>query len=238
VAAGPHAARHNFLSARIGSPASNLKENPMEVTLTIRYRGPAARAGALVTALEREGARVDWTPPREQRGLGADATAVVVSLVASGAYDGIKAAVTKMREWMPRAEIVIENDPGEDAEPFTPPEPAIRPDVVQALFSALIDMDPGKLAALAETGITAAERKQADELYLASIIADFDQRERWLHAMEIIIGDRKLSDNPSWTDLFDDLTPERAAQLRDLYYAMPDGARDEYDKRYGRPQEL
>jgi hypothetical protein len=92
----------------------------MEVTLTIRYRGPAARAGALVTALEREGVRVDWTPPQEQRGLGADATAVVLSLVASGAYDGIKAAVTKMREWMPRAEIVIENDPGDaDAEPLS-----------------------------------------------------------------------------------------------------------------------
>ena len=90
----------------------------MDVTLTIRYRGPAARAGALVQALEREGARVTWTPPREQRGLGADASAVALSLVASGAYDAIKAAVMKMREWMPRAEIVIENDPGsEDLEP-------------------------------------------------------------------------------------------------------------------------
>ena len=92
----------------------------MDVTLTIRYRGPATRAGALVQALEREGADVEWTPPREQHGLGADATAVVISLVASGAYDGIKAAVTKMREWMPRAEIVIENDPGDaDAEPLS-----------------------------------------------------------------------------------------------------------------------
>ena len=93
----------------------------MAVTLTIRYHGNAARAGALVQALESEGVRVDWTPPEEQRGLGADATAVALSLVASGAYDAIKAAVAKMRERMPRAEIVIEDDPGgEDAEPVTP----------------------------------------------------------------------------------------------------------------------
>jgi len=30
------------------------------------------------------------------------------------------------------------------------------------------------------TRITPAERKQADELYLASILASFDQRERYL----------------------------------------------------------
>jgi hypothetical protein len=48
-------------------------------------------------------------------------------------------------------------------------ESGIRPEVVQAIFSALVDMDPGKLAPLEANGIriTPAERKQADELYLA-----------------------------------------------------------------------
>ena len=39
-------------------------------------------------------------------------------------------------------------------------EPQPRPEVVQALFSALVDMDPGELAKIAETGITPAERSQ------------------------------------------------------------------------------
>jgi hypothetical protein len=208
------------------------------VTLTIRYRGPAARAGALVTALEREGVSVDWTPPQEQRGVGADATAVALSLVASGAYDAIKAAVAKMREWMPRTEIIIENEPGgEDAEPPTPPERAIRPDVVQALYSALTDMDPARLASLAETGITPAERKQAEELHLAGMLASQDYRDRESKVWELLIT-RQWSSPPTWEQLFDELTPERAARLGELYDALPDGARVEYDNRYGRPQDL
>src|SRR5271169_3735181 len=49
-------------------------------------------------------------------------------------------------------------------------ESGIRPELVQAIFSALVDMDPGKLAPLEANGIriTPAERKQADELYLAA----------------------------------------------------------------------
>jgi hypothetical protein len=35
----------------------------------------------------------------------------------------------------------------------------------------VIDMDSGKLALLEATGITVAERKQAEELYAASILA-------------------------------------------------------------------
>ena len=48
-------------------------------------------------------------------------------------------------------------------------ESGIRPEVVRAIFSALVDTDPGKLAPLEAIGIriTPAERKQADELYLA-----------------------------------------------------------------------
>jgi hypothetical protein len=64
--------------------------------------------------LEEQGVQVEWTPPQEQRGLGADVGAVVLSLVASGAYDGIKAAVAKFRAWMPRAEVTIEGEEDED----------------------------------------------------------------------------------------------------------------------------
>ena len=41
----------------------------------------------------------------------------------------------------------------------------IRPEVVQAIFSALVDMDPLEANRIR---ITPAERKQADELYLAA----------------------------------------------------------------------
>jgi hypothetical protein len=117
-------------------------------------------------------------------------------------------------------------------------QPPVRPEVVQAIFSALIDMDLAKLAPLAEAGITPAERKQADELYLASIIAGHDQRDRWLRTVEILIGGRTFSSPPSWPERFDGLSPEGAAKLRDLYDAMSDGARAEYDRRYGRPEKI
>jgi hypothetical protein len=49
------------------------------------------------------------------------------------------------------------------------PDP-VRPEVVQAIFSALADMDPGKLGPLEANRIriTPAERKRAGELYLAA----------------------------------------------------------------------
>jgi hypothetical protein len=119
-------------------------------------------------------------------------------------------------------------------------EPEPRPEVVQAIFSALIDMDPGKLAPLQEAGImiTPAEREQAEGLYHASMLASMDQRERWLEAMQVLTSNRKLTGGTSWSDLFDSLGPEHASQLRGLYDAMPDGARAEYDRRHGRPKEI
>lgn len=52
--------------------------------------------------------------------------------------------------------------------------------------------------------------------------------------MQLLIGDRKLT-KPTWANLFDGLTAERAVRLRDLYDALPDGARAESDRRYGYP---
>ena len=119
-------------------------------------------------------------------------------------------------------------------------EPEVRPEVVQAIFSALVDMDPGKLAPLEASGIriAPAERKQADELYLACMLASFDQRECLLDAMKVLIGGRKLSAAASWSDLFDGLSPGRVSQLRDLYDTLPEGARAEYDRRYGHAEEI
>jgi hypothetical protein len=57
-------------------------------------------------------------------------------------------------------------------------------------------MDPGKLAPLEANGIrmTSAERKQADELYLAACSRAAGQRKRLLEAMQVLIGVRKFSE--------------------------------------------
>jgi hypothetical protein len=110
-----------------------------------------------------------------------------------------------------------------------------RPEVVQALFSALVDMDPGELDKIAGTGITPAERRQAEDLFAATLAASLPQRERFPEAMRVLIGDRKLQEGTTWQELFDSLTPERAVVLEGLYDGLPDGARAEWDHRYGRP---
>jgi len=64
--------------------------------------------------LEDEGIHVDWEPPYERRNLEGVAETIVLSLVASGAYDGIKAAVAKFRKWAPRTEVIIEGGDGKE----------------------------------------------------------------------------------------------------------------------------
>jgi hypothetical protein len=116
-----------------------------------------------------------------------------------------------------------------------------RPEVVQALFDALLEMDPAKLAPLYDTGITPTERRQAQDLFIAARIASMDHRERWLEAFSVLTAarskDHPLTDATAWGELFDELTPERVARLRELYDDLPDGAREEFDRRYGRPGE-
>lgn len=118
--------------------------------------------------------------------------------------------------------------------------PGLRPEVVQTVFEALYTMDTAKLARAAElarTGITPAERKRACELFLASMIASEDYQERQGEVWDILVA-RQWPSPPTWEQLFDDLTPERATRLGELYDALPDGARAEYDKRYGRLQDI
>ncbi len=85
------------------------------VTRTITVYAPGPRASALVQMLREEGVEVEWEPPQEQRGVGDMAVGFVLSLVASGAYDGIKAAVKKFREWLPGVRVEVEGE--EDEEP-------------------------------------------------------------------------------------------------------------------------
>lgn len=113
-----------------------------------------------------------------------------------------------------------------------------RLEVIGAIFDALSTMDPAKAERVAqiaqETGITAAERQRADELFASSLLAGWDHRQRVMAAWEVLI-ERPWPPDPTWEHIFDQLTPDQVARLRDLYDAMPDGARAEFDRRYGQP---
>ena len=123
-------------------------------------------------------------------------------------------------------------------------EPEIRPEVVQAIFSAMADNNSAKLNDLLRSGVTTGEYLQAMNQYGESPASESpvsesahvapDNHQREFEAIKLLAGDRQLTDATGWPDLFDGLTPERAAQLRDLYHALPEGARAEYDRRYGR----
>ena len=98
----------------------------MDVTRTITYVGGAAQASALVQMLEERGVHVEWRRPEEQRGFGADVEAVALSLMASGGYDGIKAAVAQFRARAPRTKVTVEGEDEEERE--RGPGPAARRD--------------------------------------------------------------------------------------------------------------
>lgn len=82
----------------------------MDVTRTIRFEGNPSIASALVQFLKEEGVSVKWTPLDESRGLADDAVTVALSLLASGAYDGMKAAVRKFLQMFPHAKADIEEE--------------------------------------------------------------------------------------------------------------------------------
>ena len=81
-----------------------------DVTKTITYYGDAARVGALVQMLEQQGVRVEWSPPREERGLASDINEVVVNLVSTGSALAIAAAVKQFRQRFPRHKIEVEGE--------------------------------------------------------------------------------------------------------------------------------
>lgn len=106
--------RAAHVNARMAMRSRGRLSAMADVTRTITYHGDAARCGALVQMLEQEGVTVQWTPPQERRGLGADINEVVVSLVSSGTLLAITAGVRKFRERFPRHKIEVD---GEEARP-------------------------------------------------------------------------------------------------------------------------
>jgi hypothetical protein len=114
---------------------------------------------------------------------------------------------------------------------------AIRPEVVDAILAALTKMDPAELAPLEVLGATPAETSAAHSLFASTLIAGQNSRKRWLEAMDVLISTGvDFGTQPSWSDLYDALPESDVNRLRELYDVLPDGAREEFDLRYGRPQ--
>jgi ATP phosphoribosyltransferase regulatory subunit HisZ len=111
-------------------------------------------------------------------------------------------------------------------------EAGIRPEVAEALLRALKEEDSAKLAELEAAGISPDERKRAQFLFHVTIAESRLDREA--EVWHLLIA-RQWSSTPTLEELFDDLTPGRAAQLGELYDVLPDAVRAEYDRRYGPP---
>lgn len=104
------------------------------------------------------------------------------------------------------------------------------------MYDALMSMDAARLEALGHSGspATPVERRRAEERFAAALLAgeiDQDPRAQVWH----VLFTRQWESPPTFEQLFDDLTPERAARLGELYEALPEGARAEYDRRYEPP---
>jgi len=80
--------------------------------------------------------------------------------------------------------------------------------------------------------------ERAENLFAATLDASHPGRIRMVEAIRILAGDGGLAGQPTWANLFNMLTAERAAELAALYDALPDGARAEYEQRYGRPADV
>jgi hypothetical protein len=87
----------------------------VDVTLRIWFRGRRQDAPLLQRTLQAEGVRVVWRPQANWAATAAES--VTLSLMASGAYDGIKAAVKRFRDRAPDAEVVVADDEDGGADP-------------------------------------------------------------------------------------------------------------------------
>lgn len=106
---------------------------------------------------------------------------------------------------------------------------------IDATFRALYTLDPAAAARLAEVagaGMPAEDVAAGEELFAAAMMATEDFRDRQAAVWDVLIA-REWDTPPSWAELFDDLSPERGARLGELYDVLPDGARAEYDRRFG-----
>ena len=106
----------------------------------------------------------------------------------------------------------------------------VRPEVVEAIVTALQETDPSNLPADA----TRAEKDAAKDRYLSGVVAERAQRDRQHRAWELLLT-RGHDEPPSWEQLFDELPESSHSQLAELYDALPEGAQAEYARRFGAP---
>lgn len=106
----------------------------------------------------------------------------------------------------------------------------VRPDVVEAIVGVLKGGDAGSLP----EGATAAEKAAAKDSYLSDFVSDRSKRDRQSQAWELLVT-RSYDEPPTWTQIFDDLDPSVHTELGELFDALPEGAREEYVRRYGEP---
>jgi hypothetical protein len=102
----------------------------------------------------------------------------------------------------------------------------VRPEVVEVIVGVLRGGDPADLP----PGATTAEKAAAKD----SFLAERGKRDRQSQAWELLLT-RSYDEPPTWTQIFDDLSPEVHAELGELYDALPAGAQEEYARRFGVP---
>jgi hypothetical protein len=106
----------------------------------------------------------------------------------------------------------------------------VRPEVVDAIMGVLQGGDPEALPASA----TRAEKDAAKDRYLSEVAAERSKRDRQAQAWELLLT-RSYEEPPTWQQIFDDLSPEALEELGSLYDALPAGAQEEYQRRFGVP---
>ncbi|MGY1727167.1 hypothetical protein ACI79J_09350 [Geodermatophilus sp. SYSU D01062] len=106
----------------------------------------------------------------------------------------------------------------------------VRPEVVEAIVAVLHGADPAGLPPSA----TAEEKAAAKDRYLSEFAAERSKRDRQAQAWELLLT-RGYDEPPTWVRLFDDLAPDAVEQLGELYDVLPEGAQEEYARRYGVP---
>ncbi|RBY87320.1 hypothetical protein [Blastococcus sp. TF02A-26] len=105
-----------------------------------------------------------------------------------------------------------------------------RPEVVDAIVAVLKGADPEGLP----PGATPEEKQAAKDRYLTEFAAERMHRDRQTQAWELLLT-RSYDEPPTWRTLFDDLSPDAAEELGELYDALPAGAQEEYARRFGAP---
>ena len=106
----------------------------------------------------------------------------------------------------------------------------VRPEVVDEIVAVLRGADPAALPASA----TAEEKAAAKDRYLSEFVAERSKRDRQAQAWELLLT-RSYDEPPTWERLFDDLSAEAVEELGGLYDVLPEGAQEEYARRYGVP---